>query len=1456
MAHTPDPFVNARDSFLNSLGPKERSIFATCSSLDELMKDAKKTVETLRPRGHGDSLLTNIAKFGHSLKKYFDIVGIMVQSKPEVAAIVWGAIRLALQLSANYASFFSSFIDCLDKITANLPLVELCSDCLASLLPDGLSKRLEVALTEIYCDFFRFLQSVIRIFTRKDGNISKMPVVAGKLFWKPFDERYKETLDRILLQGKVISNEIKLSQWRYQLAKDEDQLTKDKEFLERMRAVAKQLDVAKEAIRALDKKQQTYERHENVRHIQSWLKPPDFYRDFDRACRLRAPGTASWIFELVCFQDWRNVAVPITSCGRNKNEVDTILLVKGCGKTVLAAATINNIKASAGNRQVDVYYFFFRAGYLEHRLDAYCALLTQVLLRFEQHEDLMEKFGFAMRSNPSGELNRPTEHAAFELLVVCCGLMVREGFIILDAIDECVDSTALVEDLYELSQRTGIKVLLFSRPNLKALYEKSSPKREIFVGRSTVPDIQVFLGKGLQDLQENHLLPQSYDKTAALERLVKSAEGMFLWAQLMVTYLRIRAFTPRQRLDMIMSFGHPEGLDAMYDRISEMIYSQTTIERNMAKRMLAWIAFSRYPLTAEDLETAINVGNGTIDIESDGRIHGFCEAVVTICGGVVEIVNLKSPHYGESIRTFQFIHLSAKEYFIHDSPNTIGHIVSIPSQVFLRASSAVANLDIARTCLITLLNAAPGKPLRPEENKRSFNVVSFVYYAATSWIQHLKQAGGNNDGYNLEATQSKELDQVLGTFDEFISQPDAVTAWIEVAYSIPHRPEISDLLHCFDRLQLSYARLCKRMDDFNKLHRTTVLFSNEMQKLDEMWGCNLVQVPGCIWDEVPAFMQSRILASSLHTETTEISSDSAEKEQPARISKTPLSKISFSNEEGDRIAVLSVWPSQAYEQMTELSSPTGQEMRNFCRDWYAQIELWEADKVPNPLHQIWMPLEPEEVEIHMAQSLSFTYIVECQGLAMVKKFVWTLQFPMVISPKLDTIVVLRTMHQVRHKEEGLTIVSSKLPMEAINTKNIHWKFPPDPPFTFCRHVPGYKYWVSLSTDNRFCGVFDYDIDRDQNTLAVFRTEDLFDGIGSRPTSLVTCRSFLGLTSDSSPRILFHPDANIMVVAFNAGGPKVFIWAFELGITIDLNAANGCYPENACMLSGDKEVSFSQCGEYLVLVTKTGLPIIQPIPKKVLYYGRYYATTTAGPNVHQNSNAVMTEKNLSHALMASPGQALATSSQLLDPRTGRGITVAQHGSRLELQAWSRDHENQTESRVELLRVPRSAGFGNSIAMIHLPKDRDERLKVILNMAARPWNSLGVHTGLKSPIVVHRELSGIAQGRTTWRGLLSGNGERAYAKNDDRRLLAVEGKDDALARDDPNHRPLIKGYGIETNNGKSLAINDTDDLLIWENRDQDFGDEFWVMRVNRVIQRYRMIKGSSYIAPDVLMLRFQT
>lgn len=101
-------FDEARDSFIASLSKKERMLFAPCSSAEDLLDGIKKlhVIQKQSQNWKIGACLKRICAFSDALKPYFEVVTIFVSSNPQYTALLWGALRLILQVSNFRRKYF------------------------------------------------------------------------------------------------------------------------------------------------------------------------------------------------------------------------------------------------------------------------------------------------------------------------------------------------------------------------------------------------------------------------------------------------------------------------------------------------------------------------------------------------------------------------------------------------------------------------------------------------------------------------------------------------------------------------------------------------------------------------------------------------------------------------------------------------------------------------------------------------------------------------------------------------------------------------------------------------------------------------------------------------------------------------------------------------------------------------------------------------------------------------------------------------------------------------------------------------------------------------------------------------------------------------------------------------------------------------------------------------------
>ena len=89
-------FREAYDQFLAVLPPKFQGIMQQCNSPQEVLEYVGQLAGNKFKNGR--AVAKNISSLNDKLVPYLEVFGIFVSSNPQFAALIWGALRLVLQV--------------------------------------------------------------------------------------------------------------------------------------------------------------------------------------------------------------------------------------------------------------------------------------------------------------------------------------------------------------------------------------------------------------------------------------------------------------------------------------------------------------------------------------------------------------------------------------------------------------------------------------------------------------------------------------------------------------------------------------------------------------------------------------------------------------------------------------------------------------------------------------------------------------------------------------------------------------------------------------------------------------------------------------------------------------------------------------------------------------------------------------------------------------------------------------------------------------------------------------------------------------------------------------------------------------------------------------------------------------------------------------------------------------
>jgi hypothetical protein len=237
---------------------------------------------------------------------------------------------------------------------------------------------------------------------------------------------------------------------------------------------------------------------------------------------------------------------------------------------------------------------------------------------------------------------------------------------------------------------------------------------------SNATDIARLVLQGVQSLHLNTAISKTI-----VNRLVQGANGMFLWAYLMLRH--ISQLTTLAALDDL-----PEGLEELYTRIIGRIMSLPPNQSRLASRVLQWTFSAVRQLSVAELGIALSVKRGSNHHDERNKIQSLAVAIHNCCSPLLEV--------DETRGSVRFVHSSAVEF--------LRQIGSNPTQSLgLRALPIVPDVRneyTAAVCL-TYLGYDHISYVSDDEDTRAYdkNVRihlesnGFLEYCALNWWKHL-----------------------------------------------------------------------------------------------------------------------------------------------------------------------------------------------------------------------------------------------------------------------------------------------------------------------------------------------------------------------------------------------------------------------------------------------------------------------------------------------------------------------------------------------------------------------------------------------------------------------------------------------------------------------------------------------------------------------------------------------
>ncbi|KAI1056638.1 hypothetical protein LB507_001461, partial [Fusarium sp. FIESC RH6] len=581
----------------------------------------------------GKSIASRLFPVLQAVHSFTGVLDTFVSSNPIIAALVWGSLKMTIQIVVNAASYYEAFAELLMSLGTVCPRFEQYQ----ALFPT--STRLQVGLCNFNASIIRCCQRVIQLPKSSSGWISPLNPLSPS-FWQSFQQSFEPNLKELRDYSKNVKEEIRLAQAQSEHRNRELQKLEKGEAERSRRSLNRFMSRTETRLDRLQLIRNKEIERERKQKLLDSLSSHDYMKPFKQARQKRYPQSASWIFDTNEFRSWADGELsPLLWCSGKMGSGKTILAIKGA---------------------VAFYFSRFDDSEPPRAENSLRALARQIINIHDISDDALVALGGIQ--NASGGVLEDVTYLIRLLLIS----KRQPAWIVIDGVDEWHrdERHKLVRALSTiLKGAPDVKVFATSRDSPDPLIEKAFPSLhrvsmtclEAQGGMAQLVDQAVQKSLDAEDLLVNDKsLIADIQKT-----LTEHADGMILWVTLVLRDLCMQPNNERIR-DAISLRNLPKSLADVFNRALERIIYEG--KEGITQAILPWIAAAKQPLSLSQLEECCFIRvlqEHTIKDRYLNSIH----LVDSWFQGLIEV--------DPETQTIHFIHSSVQKFFLTAPGNSV-----------------------------------------------------------------------------------------------------------------------------------------------------------------------------------------------------------------------------------------------------------------------------------------------------------------------------------------------------------------------------------------------------------------------------------------------------------------------------------------------------------------------------------------------------------------------------------------------------------------------------------------------------------------------------------------------------------------------------------------------------------------------------------------------------------------
>ncbi|KAI1682859.1 hypothetical protein KJE20_07591 [Pyrenophora tritici-repentis] len=484
MAAQATAFHLVLEKFKASLSDKEKKQFAA-TTIDDLSA----AIETIQQKQQSEKKLramSQLERFLEGMKEYDKVLSVFLNTST-ILAFVW--------VACTFHEAFDALMNAYQRIGEHMPLLAQYEDYFRN------HPRMFQLLRLIYEDILNFHWKAMKYFKKR------MWQQFFQALWKSFDAEFSNILRNLREHMALIESQATVAQFA-------------------------EIIVTRARVELEFDRQRDEEIHRRRIMCHQWLVAANCGADQETYARVRQeyPGTGQWFLQKNRFRSWFD-----------PNFCSTPLLwmngIPGAGKTILASLVIEEAQ-----KLQDVHIAFFYCRYQDNDKSTFLRVARVILSQLLLQDDGLLSYLYNKMST-SGQVTLSKETVAKELLEIALKAF-EKLYIVIDGIDECEkDERHKIVSLFE---KTWESLPQGDADQLRCLFvsQDDNIARKDF---EKMPSLKVTESDTQRDIvtyvtAKSLRIKTKFDLTAdrqllIQDQIIKSADGMFLFAHLMTSYL-------------------------------------------------------------------------------------------------------------------------------------------------------------------------------------------------------------------------------------------------------------------------------------------------------------------------------------------------------------------------------------------------------------------------------------------------------------------------------------------------------------------------------------------------------------------------------------------------------------------------------------------------------------------------------------------------------------------------------------------------------------------------------------------------------------------------------------------------------------------------------------------------------------------------------------------------------